>query len=162
MYSSTMLSPPSSTEKFLSLEEQCTNDQISEGAIDRILSEGKSSRWSLFQRHVLIHAGLLTIYTAIVFSFWPQVTTEGLAEVYSEHNLLRQCRLLTTIFQQAQHCQQCNGSFTPSKILSKRTILTKDNPAMSSTRPGTNFWLLLQFAYRRKTWIESTGHPFLS
>jgi hypothetical protein len=86
MYSSTSTSSPSSSfsEKFLSLEEQFTDEQLSKETIDRILLARCSSRWPLFLRHALIHAALLTAYTAIVFSFWPKIVTEDLLEAYSK------------------------------------------------------------------------------
>lgn len=75
----------SSSEKLLSREEEeDSNDYASEISVERRPVAMKSTRWHCFIYFAVVHTGLLTIYTAIVFSLWPKAGSEALSETYSE------------------------------------------------------------------------------
>lgn len=73
-----------SSEQLLNSEEECSDKYVSEIVIEKRTMNAKSSRWHNFIYFAIVHAALLTVYTAVVFSLWPDVVKETFPETYSK------------------------------------------------------------------------------
>lgn len=160
------MNPTSSTKKLLLSEGRDPESVggISDDGVDAVFRPKKRSAFRSVFKAALIHLALLTVYTSIIFSFWPKNVlqicrprTEALYSKWRSH-IMHPIFPSTLLTRQALRSQQLHGRQENLKAHSRPRTHTKANLEESSIELGINCWSHRLSESQKRIWIRSTKH----